>query len=61
MCLVIDLQMIFNTYYVSMFMFYFRNKFHVPSSNSALLIETKPKAKENIRKAVMFSIYILQK
>jgi hypothetical protein len=42
-------------------MFYIRNKLHIPSSNSALLIETKPRAEENICKAVMLLFYILQK
>jgi hypothetical protein len=43
-----------------MFMIYLHTKFRIPSSNGSLFIAAKVKTKENVRKAAMLLLYILQ-
>jgi hypothetical protein len=53
-----DLQIIFNMYYIDMFMFCLHTKFHMASCNRSLSAAIKPIAKENFRTAIMLLFYI---
>jgi hypothetical protein len=45
MFLIDDLQTIFNTEFLDMFMVYLHTRFHMPKSNDLLAIAIRPKAK----------------
>lgn len=59
MLVIVELQTIFHTKFVGMFMIYRHTNFHMPSSNHSLVIPVKQKAKENFHTASMLLLHIL--
>jgi hypothetical protein len=57
----VDLQPIYCTWWVGIFMLYLYTKFHMLRPNSLLVIAFEPKVNENICMAAMMLFYILQK
>jgi hypothetical protein len=55
--IIVDLQTIFSSQYVGVFMICLRIKFRLSVFRDLLVIAKKPKVKDNFRRAAMFLFY----
>jgi len=60
MFLIVDLETVFRMEFVVLIMVCVHTKFHMPSSNSSLVIAIKPRTKYRCRAAGISLHYILQ-